>query len=26
VPKELGGKGIGSKLVKGALDQVRRTG
>lgn len=26
VPKELGGKGIGSKLVKGALDQVRRDG
>jgi predicted GNAT family acetyltransferase len=23
VPKELGGKGIGSKLVQGALDQVR---
>lgn len=23
VPKELGGKGIGSKLIKGALDQVR---
>ncbi|WP_027550813.1 GNAT family N-acetyltransferase [Bradyrhizobium sp. Cp5.3] len=23
VPAELGGKGIGSKLVKGALDQVR---
>ena len=23
VPKELGGKGIGSKLVRGALDQVR---
>jgi uncharacterized protein len=23
VPPELGGKGIGSKLVKGALDQVR---
>jgi len=26
VPKELGGKGVGSKLVKGALDQVRRDG
>ncbi len=26
VPKELGGKGIGSKLVKGALDQVRSQG
>lgn len=26
VPKELGGKGIGSKLVKGALDQVRAAG
>jgi predicted GNAT family acetyltransferase len=26
VPKELGGKGIGSRLVKGALDQVRRDG
>jgi uncharacterized protein len=26
VPKELGGKGIGSKLVKGALDQVRSEG
>lgn len=26
VPKELEGKGIGSKLVKGALDQVRATG
>ncbi len=23
VPPELGGKGIGSKLVRGALDQVR---
>ena len=23
VPKELGGRGIGSKLVKGALDDVR---
>jgi predicted GNAT family acetyltransferase len=23
VPPELGGKGIGSKLIKGALDQVR---
>lgn len=23
VPKELEGKGIGSKLIKGALDQVR---
>lgn len=23
VPPELGGKGVGSKLVKGALDQVR---
>jgi uncharacterized protein len=26
VPPELGGKGIGSKLVKGALDQVRVEG
>ncbi|MGO4715763.1 GNAT family N-acetyltransferase [Bradyrhizobium sp. 2TAF24] len=26
VPKELGGKGVGSRLVKGALDQVRRDG
>jgi len=26
VPPELGGKGIGSKLVKGALDQVRSEG
>jgi uncharacterized protein len=26
VPKELGGKGIGSKLVQGALDQVRAEG
>ena len=26
VPAELGGKGIGSKLVKGALDQVRADG
>ena len=26
VPKELEGKGIGSKLVKGALDQVRANG
>ncbi len=26
VPKELGGKGVGSKLVKGALDQVRAAG
>ena len=26
VPPELGGKGIGSKLVKGALDQVRSDG
>lgn len=26
VPKELGGKGIGSKLIKGALDQVRTAG
>ena len=26
VPPELGGKGIGSKLVKGALDQVRADG
>ncbi len=26
VPKELGGKGVGSKLVKGALEQVRRNG
>ena len=26
VPAELGGKGIGSKLVQGALDQVRADG
>ena len=26
VPPELGGKGIGSKLIKGALDQVRVDG
>jgi predicted GNAT family acetyltransferase len=26
VPKALGGKGIGSKLVQGALDQVRADG
>ena len=26
VPKELGGKGVGSKLVQGALDQVRASG
>jgi len=26
VPQELGGKGIGSKLVRGALDQVRGEG
>ncbi len=26
VPAELGGKGIGSKLVKGALDHVRAEG
>jgi uncharacterized protein len=26
VPPELGGKGIGSQLVKGALDQVRADG
>jgi uncharacterized protein len=26
VPKELGGKGVGSRLVKGALDQVRQDG
>jgi hypothetical protein len=26
VPSELGGKGIGSKLIKGALDQVRAEG
>lgn len=26
VPKELEGKGIGSRLVKGALDQVRGDG
>jgi predicted GNAT family acetyltransferase len=26
VPSELGGKGIGSKLVQGALDQVRAEG
>jgi len=25
-PPELGGKGIGSKLIKGALDQVRAEG
>ena len=26
VPKELGGKGVGSRLVQGALDQVRAAG
>lgn len=26
VPPELGGKGIGSKLIEGALDQVRAAG
>lgn len=26
VPKELGGKGVGSRLVKGALDQARAEG
>jgi uncharacterized protein len=26
VPPELGGKGIGSRLIKGALDQVRTNG
>src|SRR6202000_2448839 len=26
VPPELGGKGVGSTLVKGALDQVRASG
>jgi uncharacterized protein len=26
VPPELGGKGLGSKLIKGALDQVRSEG
>jgi predicted GNAT family acetyltransferase len=26
VPPELGGKGIGSKLIKGALDRVRAEG
>jgi uncharacterized protein len=26
VPPELGGKGVGSKLIKGALDQVRSEG
>jgi predicted GNAT family acetyltransferase len=26
MPPELGGKGIGSKLIKGALDQVRADG
>lgn len=26
VPPELGGKGVGSKLIKGALDQVRTNG
>ena len=26
VPPELGGKGIGSRLIKGALDQVRAKG
>lgn len=26
VPAELGGKGVGSKLIQGALDQVRAEG
>jgi len=26
VPKELGGKGVGSRLVQGALDQLRASG
>jgi len=26
VPPELGGKGVGSRLIKGALDQVRAAG
>ena len=26
VPGELGGRGVGSKLIKGALDQVRAAG
>jgi predicted GNAT family acetyltransferase len=26
VPPELGGKGVGSKLVQGALDQIRSEG
>lgn len=26
VPPELGGKGVGSRLIKGALDQVRAKG
>jgi uncharacterized protein len=26
VPPELGGKGIGSRLIKGALDQIRADG
>ena len=26
VPPELGGRGVGSKLVQGALDQVRASG
>ena len=26
VPTELGGKGVGSKLIRGALDQVRADG
>lgn len=26
VPSELGGRGIGSKLIRGALDQVRASG
>jgi uncharacterized protein len=26
VPPELGGRGVGSKLAQGALDQVRRAG
>jgi uncharacterized protein len=26
VPPELGGKGVGSKLIRGALDQVRSEG
>ena len=26
MPPELGGKGVGSRLIKGALDQVRANG